>query len=469
MYNLIDRAEWKIHDHCIADLLSKLKDAVYDAEDLLDEFRWYKKKVSVEGNAIIVEPIIDFFHSVTRGSFNKVTDIQKRLNHLSRQLEKMGLLQAVPRFDKSFRPETTAFPIEPEIFGRDNEREKLIRMLGVPTDNNTGPSRRKMKRNGVCSSASKYQVCATIDSTEATKMSIAAVLPIVGIGGVGKTTLAQDVCNNSKVKGHFDLIIWICVSDDFDVKRLTKEAIEQTSGEVLENGNLNSLQLAIANTVNKKRFLIVLDDMWDVNEQDWKHFCAPFFRSLRQGSMMLVTTRTLKVAHVVNTMEPFPGLNTCIFWKFFKLCVFGSDNSNNDPELEQIGKKILPKLRGSPLAAKTLGRLLGMCLDLAHWDRVLKSQLWEFIQEETDVLPALWLSYLYLPFHLKKCFSFCAVYPKDYKFGKEELAEIWVAESLVEHQSNIPLQHTGGQYFEELAHLSFFSETSTAAGQICNA
>jgi hypothetical protein len=312
MYNLIDRAEWKIHDHCIADLLSKLKDAVYDAEDLLDEFRWYKKKVSVEGNAIIVEPIIDFFHSVTRGSFNKVTDIQRRLNHLSRQLEKMGLLQAVPRFDKSFRPETTAFPIEPEIFGRDNEREKLIRMLGVPTDNNTGPSRRKMKRNGVCSSASKYQVCATIDSTEATKMSIAAVLPIVGIGGVGKTTLAQDVCNNSKVKGHFDLIIWICVSDDFDVKRLTKEAIEQTSGEVLENGNLNSLQLAIANTVNKKRFLIVLDDMWDVNEQDWKHFCAPFFRSLRQGSMMLVTTRTLKVAHVVNTMEPFPGLNTCI-------------------------------------------------------------------------------------------------------------------------------------------------------------
>jgi adenylate kinase family enzyme len=93
------------------------------------------------------------------------------------------------------------------------------------------------------------------------------VLPIVGIGGVGKTTLAQDICNHSKVKGHFEPIIWICVSDDFDVKRLTKEAIEQTSGKVLENGNLNSLQLALANSVNKKRFLIVLDDMWDENEQ----------------------------------------------------------------------------------------------------------------------------------------------------------------------------------------------------------
>jgi hypothetical protein len=108
MYNLIDRAEWRIHDHYVADLLSRLKDAVYDAEDLLDEFRWYETKASVERNTISVEPIIDFVHSVTQGSFNRVYDIQKRLNNLSRQLEKMGLLQAIPRFDKSFRPETTS-------------------------------------------------------------------------------------------------------------------------------------------------------------------------------------------------------------------------------------------------------------------------------------------------------------------------------------------------------------------------
>jgi len=61
MYNLIDRAEWRIHDHYVAELLSRLKDAVYDAEDLLDEFRWYEKKVSVEGNAISVEPVINSF------------------------------------------------------------------------------------------------------------------------------------------------------------------------------------------------------------------------------------------------------------------------------------------------------------------------------------------------------------------------------------------------------------------------
>ena len=136
--------------------------------------------------------------------------------------------------------------------------------------------------------------------------------------------------------------------------------------------------------------------------------------------------------------------------------MFGPNSSNIDPKLERIGEKILPKLRGSPLAAKTLGRLLGMSLELSHWDRILKSQLWELQQKETDILPALRLSYMYLPLYLKRCFSFCAVYPKDYKFKKEDLVEIWVAEGLVEHQPNILLQHTGDQYFEELAHLSFF-------------
>jgi hypothetical protein len=138
--------------------------------------------------------------------------------------------------------------------------------------------------------------------------------------------------------------------------------------------------------------------------------------------------------------------------------VFGSNSSDIDPKLERIGEKILPKLRGSPLAAKTLGRLLGMSLDPAHWDRILKSQLWELQQKETDILPALRLSYMYLPFYLRRCFSFCAVYPKDYDFRKEDLVEIWVAEGFVERQPNVSLQHIGGQYFEELAHLSFFQK-----------
>ncbi|WVZ76862.1 LOW QUALITY PROTEIN: hypothetical protein U9M48_024788 [Paspalum notatum var. saurae] len=442
MYNLIDRAEWKIHEPFVAQQLPKLKDAVSDADGLLDEFIWYKQKWTarrMQRNHVI------------RGSFNKVIDIQnKRLKNISSPLEKVGLHQTTPRFDKLVRPETTSFPIEAKIFGRDKEIKELIKLLGVPANNSKGPSRCKKPKIGA-------------DNNETTITSV-PVLPIVGMGGVGKTTLAQNVCNRPKVKSHFDLIIWICVSDDFDVKRLTKEALQSlSSNKVTTTDNLDSLQRALSDLVNGKRLLLILDDMWDdaLKEigQRWKRFIAPFTNVLCE-SMILVTTRLQKVADLVRTTDSFPldGLKDDVFLNFFEQCVFGSERSNYDPELNRIGMEILPKLRGSPLAAKTLGRLLGMSFDPAHWDRILKSQLWELSQEETDILPAFRLSYMYLPFHLKRCFSFCAVYPKDHEFEREDLAEIWVAEGLVEPQPNVPLQHTCCRYFDELEHLSFFQK-----------
>nr|XP_034592107.1 uncharacterized protein LOC117853936 [Setaria viridis] len=129
VYGLIDLAEWRNHEQCVAKLLEKLKDAVYEAEDLIDEFAWYELKVSAEGNATSVQPYIDFFRSVTRGRFNKVTDIHKRLTNRSSDLKDMGLLRQVsPRFDKAVRPETSSFPTETKIFGREEEVKQMTLM-----------------------------------------------------------------------------------------------------------------------------------------------------------------------------------------------------------------------------------------------------------------------------------------------------------------------------------------------------
>uniref|UniRef100_A0A453N8B3 NB-ARC domain-containing protein n=1 Tax=Aegilops tauschii subsp. strangulata TaxID=200361 RepID=A0A453N8B3_AEGTS len=346
MYSLINKAEWRSHDDGVASLLPNLKDAVSEAEDLLDEFRWYEKKVQMEGNASQF-PFIDFFDTVIPGSFNKLNDVQLRLNHLSRTIDTMGLHGVTHRFDKLVRPETTSLPNETKMFGRDKELK----------------------------------------------------------------------------------------------------------------------QRALSNLVTNKRLLIVLDDMWDdalkENEQCWKRFIAPF-RSVQEGSAMLVTTRCPKVTEGVRTMEPviLEGLRDDVFWNFFKSCIFGSENSDNDPELERIGRSILPKLKGSPLAAKTLGRMLSMDLQASHWNFILESELWELRQEPTDILPALRLSYMYLPFYLKQCFAFCAVYPKDYRFEKACLAEIWAAEGFVEPQGGVPIQNIGCQYFEELVARSFFQKVN---------
>ena len=446
MYNLIDRAEWKSHVPGVEQLLPNLKDAVYDAEDLLDEFTWYELKVKIEGNATQLSPFIDFFHSVTQGSFNKVVAIQKRLSNLSSQLEKMGLHEETPQFDKSLRPVTTSFRTEPKIFGREKELREVIRLLGVPNYSNQSSSKRKRSSHAANSEP---------------RIAYVPVLPIVGIGGVGKTTLAQEITTLQRVKSHFDKIIWICVSDEFDEERFTQILIKSLSGKEATADNLDDLQKILAGEVGKKRFLLILDDIWPnaLNEGCWRKFCAPLTNVL-PGSMLLVTTRFAEVADIVGTMDKFAleGLQNDVFWQFFKMCVFGSEDYHIDPKLEQIGKSILPKLKGTPLAAKTIGRLLRKSLNPAHWNDILNSELWQLRQKETDILPALRLSYMYLPFNLKRCFSFCATYPKDYNFDKSSLAEIWVAEGFVEPQGSIPLQHIGGQYFEDLVNLSFFQK-----------
>ncbi|KAJ1278999.1 hypothetical protein BS78_04G121500, partial [Paspalum vaginatum] len=368
-----------------AKLLPKLKDAAYDAEDLLDEFRWYNMKVSVEGDAVEQSPIVEFQRSIIQGSFNKVADTQKRLFTLSSQLKNMGLHQATPRFDKSLRPVTTRLRTEPMVNSRSSKRRR-----------------------------------SSNEATNEPGMPYVPVLPIFGIGGIGKTTLAQEITT-------------------FQRERFTKVLIKSLSGKEATENNLDDLQQNLVEEVGKKRFLLILDDIWpDPSKKDenrWRKFSAPLTNAI-QGSMLLVATRFAEVAEIVGTMEPFAleGLKDEVFWKIFKLC------------LEQIGRSILLKLKVSPLAAKTIGRLLRKSLNTAHWNDILNNEVWQIEQKVSDILPA-----------LRDASHFALYTPKDYNFEKATLAEIWVAKGFVEPQGNIPLQHIGDHYFEDLS-LSFFQK-----------
>ncbi|KAK1626174.1 hypothetical protein QYE76_000489 [Lolium multiflorum] len=456
MYGLIDRAEWRSHKNSVAELLPILKDAVYDADDILDEFGWHELNVAGQGNTTH-SAFADFYKTTIQGSANKVNDIQERLDDISSRFSHIsGLHEVAPGFDKSVRPDTISSTSK-EMFGRDRDLKQVMGLLGVPQNNKGGRQKRK-RASSTLNESTSNQV-----SNESRAQAI-PVLPIVGMGGIGKTTLAQHICNHRQVKSYFDLVIWIC-ADDFDVKRLTNDAIQSSSGKQANVDHLDSLQRALSENLSNKRFLIVVDDVWDdalkENGQRWEKFCAPF-RNVVHGSMMLVTTRSPEVADGVCTMEPFllHGLTDAVFWDLFKLCAFGSKTSNNSPDLELIGRSILPKLKGSPLAAITLGRILRMKLDTSHWKNILESELWELKQNETDILPALRLSYMYLPFHLKRCFSFCAVYPKDHKFEKDRLAAIWAAEGFVEPQGDTPLIDIASQYFQDLFNRSFFQKVA---------
>uniref|UniRef100_A0A453MIM7 NB-ARC domain-containing protein n=1 Tax=Aegilops tauschii subsp. strangulata TaxID=200361 RepID=A0A453MIM7_AEGTS len=220
--------------------------------------------------------------------------------------------------------------------------------------------------------------------TDAGATHTVSVLPIVGPGGIGKTTFTQHLYNDGRTKKHFDVPVWVCVSADFDVLKLTREILAcipatqgGSSGAANETTNLDQLQKSIAHHLKSKRFLIVLDDIWKCDSQDqWKTLLAPFTNGEAKGSMLLVTTRFPKVADMVKTVDPLElrGLEPNDFFTFFEACIFGEDNKpeHYQDELAGIARKIASKLKGSPLAAKTVGRLLHKHLPQEHWNGVLE-------------------------------------------------------------------------------------------------
>ncbi|WVZ02180.1 hypothetical protein V8G54_022986 [Vigna mungo] len=145
-------------------------------------------------------------------------------------------------------------------------------------------------------------------------------------------------------------------------------------------------------------------------------------------------------------------------WKLFAEHAFRDDDDTQpNPECREIGRKIVKKCKGLPLALKTMESLLYNKSSVSEWETVFQSEIWEFSKEQCDIIPALALSYIHLPSHLKACFAYCALFPKDYEFEKEHLIQLWMTENFLQHR-NIP-EETCKQYFNDLLSRSFFQRS----------
>ncbi|CAL9116023.1 unnamed protein product, partial [Musa acuminata var. zebrina] len=140
-------------------------------------------------------------------------------------------------------------------------------------------------------------------------------------------------------------------------------------------------------------------------------------------------------------------------------CAFGSEDAGEFPQLEAIAKKIVGRLKGLPLAARTVGGLLKAEMNEEAWRIIAGNEIWQLPQNEEGVLPVLQLSYLCLPTHLKRCFVFCSLFPKDHLFYVgDDLVRLWMAEGYVAQDNNMTTEDTGSRYFLELVNRSFFQE-----------
>ncbi|CAO2152149.1 unnamed protein product [Urochloa humidicola] len=327
---------------------------------------------------------------------------------------------------------TTSYLVEPKVYGRDAEIESINKLIV------------SNKSNGL------------------------TVLPIVGVGGVGKTTLAQLVYKGPRVESQFQIKIWICVSDRFDVTRVTKEMLDYVSGQKqAETGNLNKLQEHLERQMKYRRFLIVLDDVWDdMNQHSWNKLLAPLKFNQAIGNMIIVTTRKLSIADMTKTIEPvnLDALKGADFWLLFKSCAFGDEEYEEDGRLCIIGKQIAKDLRGNPLAAKTVGALLKRNINVGNWSNILNNQEWKSLQVKGGIMPVLKLSYDNLPEHLQQCFRYCCLFPKDYHFDEAKLIRIWISQGFVHGSQTGKKQKDAGKlYLSDLLNSGFFQHVSNSS------
>ncbi|AES69614.1 putative P-loop containing nucleoside triphosphate hydrolase, leucine-rich repeat domain, L [Medicago truncatula] len=437
---LDDAEEKQILKPRIKQWLDRLKDAIYDAEDLLNQISYNALRCKLEKKQAInseMEKITDQFQNLlsttnSNGEINsEMEKICKRLQTFVQQSTAIGLQHTVSG-RVSHRLPSSSVVNESVMVGRKDDKETIMNML---------LSQRDTSHNNI------------------------GVVAILGMGGLGKTTLAQLVYNDKEVQQHFDLKAWVCVSEDFDIMRVTKSLLESVTSTTWDSNNLDVLRVALKKISREKRFLFVLDDLWNDNCNDWDELVSPFING-KPGSMVIITTRQQKVAEVARTfpIHELKVLSDEDCWSLLSKHALGSDEiqHNTNTALEETGRKIARKCGGLPIAAKTLGGLLRSKVDITEWTSILNNNIWNLRND--NILPALHLSYQYLPSHLKRCFAYCSIFPKDFPLDKKTLVLLWMAEGFLDcSQGGKELEELGDDCFAELLSRSLIQQLSDDA------
>ncbi|XP_031493994.1 disease resistance protein RGA2-like [Nymphaea colorata] len=420
----------------VKDWVWRLNEVIYDALDVIDLYR-IKSKVHKGLNSVARFPKTI---RLLRKTGTKIMKINERLKMMDEEKNQYGLK---PMLEESStlvyslgvlkeERETISAITDMKIIGREEDEEVVLKWLFEESNPHE-------------------------DS--------ASVIAIVAMGGVGKTALAKKLYHNSRVQDYFDKCMWVCVAETSKLSDLFGKILEV----VEEKGSCSTqlptvaeaLRSKITDHLKNKRFLLVLDDVWD---NAWWKEMKGLLQDCTSGSKVLITTRQMEVAKAIGLahLHELKCLNEEQSWELFlsKTLRRGEDERDLDG-VKDVGKAIVQKCGGLPLALNAVGGLLQQKQRRKpDWQDVLRSPLWNWKgpQNNNKVFAAIALSYMTIPFQLKQCLTYCCMYPKDFVMKKTDLVRLWVAEGFISTEEGMEMEVTAESCLHTLVGCSLIQD-----------
>ncbi|XP_058206091.1 putative disease resistance protein RGA3 [Rhododendron vialii] len=411
--------------------VKKLKVVTCEADDILDEYAYEVCRRKLEVQNRIRNKVRNFFSLSNPLAFRlkmayKVKNIHQSLDKLYKSANgELGLspvkLTSSSSVEAPTVVQTHPYINESEIVGRGDDVTKVVEML---------------------------------QSSESNDQNYIPVTAVVGMGGLGKTSLAQLVFNNPDVvKSFSDHRMWICVSDNFRVEMILNQMELSLGGTKLDESNTQGMVQKLKEKLGGKRYFLVLDDVWNEIPEKWETLLSALIGiSGDKGSRILVTTRNYKVVKALQNSSVYPlsELSPDDSWTMFCKRAFAAGGPRKTSYLEEVGKKIVERCGGVPLAVKAIGGLMYSKKHEHEWLSIQESGLWNSLGSDNNVESTLLLSFNHLPSaSLKQCFAYCSIFQKDDNIVKDDLIQRWMAQGYLQppQESYLLMEDIGNDYF----------------------
>ncbi|KAH0723075.1 hypothetical protein KY289_006119 [Solanum tuberosum] len=427
-----DAERRQVEDQSVKLWLNRLERVAENAENVFDKVKYesLKRQVKIRNNPM--RKVSDFFsHTAFKNKMSqKINNINEELKAINKFAKDLGLqsLMVPPRKILPIR-ETDSIVVPSNVVGRDNDVAEIKeKILTIRED---------------------IDLC---------------TIPIVGMGGLGKTTVAKRIFNDEQIEKHFEKRVWLCLPEMSEIKRFLELILESLTERKVEVQSRDIIVKKLRDELAGKKYLIVLDDLWRVDPTLWDEF-VDTLRGINtsRGNFILVTTRMELVASTVATVlgpHMLEKLAEDHCWSIFKQRAF-VDGKIPD-EIVSMEKRIVEMCQGLPLAASVLGGLL-RSKEKHEWQAILGGNplvAGENDNGENSIKKILKLSYDYLPSpQLKKCFAYFAMFPKDFEFEKDQLIQLWMAEGFLHPcQETTVMEDIGNNFFQLLLRNSLLQD-----------